>query len=984
MKLNDLSIGTQMKMGFIIILILIMGLGFIAWRQTEKIAKHTLDMYNHPLTITRMIVSLNDDLMSMRIEYRNFLLAHDEKDRETALLNSKSYEDDATRQFQILEERYPGPKADIIAARETFVRWLELWRQNRELVKSGNTAEAINQIDVDGVIGKERQHLITCIDKIVSYVDNKATEYYEGTTLLKNTLNRQLVIILIAILILTIIIVYWLNDNINKPIAELTFVTRQFKEGKFTVRSSYHSNNEFGQLSSSFNNLAHTIENELMLNEQAASIAAVMLSEEDAHKFSHSLLKSLLEYTDAQIGAFYMLNNQRTAFDHFESVGMEANECRSFSINKYEGELGTAIATRTVQHIKDIPEDTQFLFSAVSGKFKPREIITIPIVSGNEVVAVISLASIKQFNENHLRLVHSILSTLSARIDGILSYQKAVVFAKQLEYQNNELEMQKKELSMQTNELTGQNIELEMQKKQLGEANKMKTSFLSNMSHELRTPLNSVIALSGVLNRRLYGKVPEEEHSFLDVIERNGKQLLRLINDILDLSRIESGYEEGEIKQFDIDKLIQSVVEMIKPQAIEKGISIQYHAEDNISQINSDYYKCYHILQNLVANAIKFTETGGVDIKLELKDEVYNIIVSDTGIGIEEEQIDHIFNEFRQADSSSSRKFGGTGLGLAIAKKYACLLGGSIQVESTPGKGSIFTILLPCNPNVTSAEIEKVFTHVPISNDLDEQIADKSILLVEDTEAIIIQMKDMLTAQGYHIMVARNGEEALKQIEQKLPDAMILDLMMPGVDGFEVLRRVREQEKAEQLPVIILTAKYVTKQELTFLKRNGIVQLIQKGDIDKDQLLKAVKRMVATDKKELVIHDKKLQGNIGSDIPRVLVVEDNADNMLTIKVLLEDKFHIIEAMDGLVVMELALKHRPHLILMDIALPGKNGIEALADLRKVEFLRPIPVIAISANAMRGSREEFLAYGFDDYISKPIDSEIFEKVIQQYLN
>ena len=560
-------------------------------------------------------------------------------------------------------------------------------------------------------------------------------------------------------------------------------------------------------------------------------------------------------------------------------------------------------------------------------------------------------------------------------------------FTQQLEYQNNELEAQKRVLSTQTNELKEQNVELEMQKKQLDEASRMKTSFLSNMSHELRTPLNSVIALSGVLNRRLAGKVPDEEYSYLDVIERNGRQLLMLINDILDLSRIESGHEEIEIRKFNVSDLIQEVVRMIEPQAQQKSIYLRYHPDGQLPELNCDYGKCQHILQNLVANAVKFTEKGGVDITAEAKADTIHIRVADTGIGIGQEHLPHIFDEFRQADGSNSRKYGGTGLGLAIAKKYADMLGGSVAVESTPDKGSGFTLILPLQCVLGDAYNNKDYYKTTIQpGGLIPQLADtkdKTILLVEDAEAVIIQMKDMLSAQGYKIMVARNGNEALEQISHTIPDAMILDLMMPGVDGFEVLKRIREGEKTDHLPVIILTAKYVTKEELAFLKNNGILQLIQKGDINKDQLLAAVSGMmfpVTKVQKAPVV--KQPRASL-SGIPVVMVVEDNPDNMLTIKALLDGKCNVVEAEDGLSVVDLAMVHQPHLILMDIALPNMNGIEVLAELRAVKSLEHIPVIAVSASAMKGDKEDFLAYGFDNYISKPIDNVLFEKTIKEYL-
>ena len=987
MKLEDLKIGTQMKVGFGMIVMLILVMGAISWQNTDKIAQHTLDIYNHPFTVRKVIGSLNADILGMQLEFRNFLLAADTKGRETALVNSQFYESDVEHQFQLLREHYLGPKTDINNAREAFVRWVAVRKVNRELGESGNISEAMFRLEDSGDIGKEREHLLKCINTIDVFASNKAVEFLIGTEALQKDLNRQSGLLVVLVLALTILIIYILNRNIHRPIAEISAATKLFREGKISARSSYKSFNEFGQLSASYNNLADTIEAELALNTQSAKLAGIMLSHDDAHRFSQALLNSLLGYTGAQMGAVYLLNEEKTEYQHFESVGMEAEVGKSFSANHFEGEFGAALASRKLQHIIDIPEDTRFMFSAVSGKFMPREIITIPIVSGNLTVAVISLATIRSFSKNNLRLLNTILSTLSARIQGILAYQKVTRFSQQLEIQNSELETQKRELLAQTKELAEQNVELEMQKKQLDEASRMKTSFLSNMSHELRTPLNSVIALSGVLNRRLAGKVPDEEYSYLDVIERNGKQLLLLINDILDLSRIESGHEEIEIRKFNVKDLMREVVEMIEPQANGKGIYLRYSNEDNVPDFNCDYEKCQHILQNLVANAVKFTEAGGIDITAEVKAETVQIIVTDTGIGIDKEHLPHIFDEFRQADGSNSRKYGGTGLGLAIAKKYANMLGGSITVESAPGKGSGFTLILPLNSaSVEPYHMKDLYRKAspkPGQHNWPENAKDKTILLVEDAEAVIIQMKDMLAAQGYNILVARNGAEALEQISHTIPDAMILDLMMPGVDGFEVLKRIREREETDRLPVIILTAKYVTKEELAFLKNNGILQLIQKGDINKDQLLQAVAGMMFPITKEQPAPVKKQPRVPLSDTPVVLVVEDNPDNMLTIKALLDGQCHIIEAEDGLAVIELALLHQPHLILMDIALPGMNGIEILAELRKVETLQHVPVIAVSASAMKGDREDFIAYGFDDYISKPIDSVEFEKTIKEYL-
>jgi CheY-like chemotaxis protein len=289
----------------------------------------------------------------------------------------------------------------------------------------------------------------------------------------------------------------------------------------------------------------------------------------------------------------------------------------------------------------------------------------------------------------------------------------------------------------------------------------------------------------------------------------------------------------------------------------------------------------------------------------------------------------HIFDEFRQADGSTSRKFGGNGLGLAIAKKYSDLLGGTISVSSVLDQGTEFTIVLPVFYKPKSAQPIEItpidLVKKPTQLKLETDTSLKTILLVDDSKPVLIQMRVMLEESGYKTLEANNGAEALKILENFIPDAIILDLMMPDIDGFEVLRLIRENEKTLHVPVLILSAKYITKEELIFLKHNNIHKLIQKGDVNREDLLKTLAKMVNIEIIEVVIPIKELPVIVGK--PKVLVVEDNADNMITIKALLDNNFEIIEAINGNDGIAKAKKQIPDLILMDIALPELDGIEA---------------------------------------------------------
>jgi signal transduction histidine kinase/DNA-binding response OmpR family regulator len=846
---------------------------------------------------------------------------------------------------------------------------------------------AANRTKDSGIAGNQVNTLLGIVQKIDDFANAKTESLYTTSIVLKNSLNRQLLILIATIILFTLLITYVLIRTVKSPITELIRASRRFHEGDLNARSLNTSRNEFGLLAGSFNKMVEAIQEKTEIDEKFAAITSLMLNEYDMNKFFLTTINALAGHTGSQMAAIYLLSDDKKTFNHFESIGVNEDARQSFAADRFEGEFGTVLYTRKVHHLKDIPKDTRFVFKTVSGKFIPREIITLPIIANSEVVAVISLSSIGAYSSQSIQLINRILVTLCTRVEGILAYHKTKEFSKKLEFQNRELEAQKAELASQSSELLEQNTELEMQKIQLNEANQLKSNFLSNMSHELRTPLNSVIALSGVLNRRLANQIPNEEYSYLEVIERNGKHLLNLINEILDISRIESGREEVEITTLKPCNVVNDVVEMILPQAEQKNIELIKAVENCNISITSDAAKLRHILQNLVSNAVKFTESGKVEISANQNNSHIAITVTDTGIGIAEEHLSHIFDEFRQADSSTSRRFGGTGLGLAIAQKYANLLGGTISVKSKPGQGSEFTLILPVHyaaeNRVTETKLRSEFNKTPRLPDPTPATttSKKTILLVEDSEPAIIQMKDFLEESGYRILVAHDGGEALGIINITVPDAIILDLMMPGIDGFAVLQTLREAEPTAHIPVLILTAKHITKEELRFLKRNNIHQLIQKGDVKRSELQLAVETMVTPKIEEPTQPKRELQNIEGK--PLILVVEDNPDNMTTVKAILSENYKVIEAIDGKAGIEMAKKHRPHLILMDIELPVLDGISAFRTIRNNPLLQHVPIIALTASAMTDDREAILAHGFDAYLAKPIDQSVFFKTINEVL-
>ncbi len=985
MNVKDISIKTQLITGFLALLAFVIVLGWMTYNQNERLQYQTEIIHNHPVAVQRAVGLLQNHVLSIQIDMKSFFIADNEREQTNALKRINVSREEAEEQLRIIESRYLGPAADVDSVFRALIEWDIVADETIRMFRLGHVGEAVNRTLADGEGGQQVNKLLQLINVIDNFARAKEQELYSASQELNRSLNIRMTGMLIAISIISLLIYFVLWKNIRQPLSAFTRATRRFSEGDLTARNAYTSKNEFGVLSASLNKLAEEIQNNIIVHERLSALSQLILNENEPRKFFKTVLNAFIKETGAQMAMAYLLDEGKNAFFHYESIGAGEQAKQSFRADIPEGEIGLAVTSGKIQHLKLASEDSRFLFYAAPGKIVPQEIITIPVMSGGKTMAVFSLCSLNPFSRESVQLMERFFDILNARVQGILAFRSIQHFSGKLEEQNRELEVQKFELTQQSAELVEQNAELERQKRQLDEASRFKTSFLSNMSHELRTPLNSVIALTGVLSRRLTGKIPDEEHSYLDVVERNGKHLLALINDILDLSRIESGREEININEFNACTVVEEVVNMVQPQAKQKEIELRKTCKPQCFPIFSDTAKIRHILINLVGNAIKFTERGSVEVTCSDKDNFLEIKVVDTGIGIEEKNLPYIFDEFKQADSSTSRKFGGTGLGLAIARKYAHMLGGHIKVKSTPGKGSEFTLLIPLQFNAGSGnsyEKKDALVEIPDESGSPEHEVspvEKTILLVDDSEPAIIQMTDILNEYGFNVLVARGGEEALEIVGKTVPDAMVLDLMMPRMDGFQVLKILREAEPTAHVPVLILTAKHITKEELAFLKRNNVHQLIQKGDVSRNDLLKTIRDLVFPELKKPLASRMLLD----KGKPLALVVEDNPDNMTTVKALLAEKYEVIEAVNGRQGVEMAKKHKPDFILMDIALPEVNGIEAFKIIRNDPQLNRIPVFALTASALTTDREIILAHGFDAYIPKPIEYKMFFETLEATL-
>lgn len=993
MLFRNMKIGSQLTLGLGVIFLFVIVLCGVVAQQHSELWKNTEAIYNHSLQVKRTFSTVESNVLRIDRGLKDLLLTSDAKEREQVLEDLAIAKANIEQQFPLLYDQYLGPRTHIDMIRADFTHWDSITAETIRLLREGKIQEAVTRTKKTEIGGQQVKKLLGSLLRDESFARTRAEQFYQSAEQKYNQLAIQLSVLIGVMLIVTLGVSWLLARRIRNPIQELTEVTKKYREGSYTARSTIVSKNEMGVLAMSFNSLVDTIQKEFQRRKDSAVISSVMLGEEEPHAFCRELLLVLARKTESQMGAVYLRNEAKTEFIFFESLGLSSTPRMTFSATVREGEFGMALATQQISRISDIDGETAFTLVTASGDIRPREIMTIPILLRNEVVAVLSLAKVSPYSEQATQLIDDIWSTLMARFVGVLAFRKVQSFSEVLEQQNRELNEKSCKLVLQTEELREQNIELDTQKQQLAEASRMKTVFLSTMSHELRTPLNSVIALSGVLIRRIKGMIPDEEHGYLNVIQRNGRHLLTLINDILDVARIESGREEISLRSFAVSELLDVVIERLSPQAREKNIALTTTVQPDLPMVTTDFSKCRHILENLVANAIKFTDKGSVSILVSVLDEKINFAVKDTGCGIPAEKINVIFDAFRQADESISRKYGGTGLGLTIAKKYAQLLSGVITVESQVGQGTIITLSLPWMLSLSAPGINGVTWEETSEGQssqpqrgLSKAKGETRILLVEDNEATIIQMRDLLEPEGYAVRIARNGKEALEEIAKEIPDALILDLMMPEVDGFTLLSMIRNKEATASLPVLILTAKHITSEETAFLKGKAIYQLVQKGDVCREGLLAAVHNMVVLqappeNKKEASV---RFRGRPVRARPVVLVVEDTPDNLLTAKALLQEHYEPLGATNGEEGLALAKKDTPDLILLDISLPGMDGFQVFNALRQDKATESIPVVALTAKAMKGDREKILLHGFDGYLSKPVDAELLEETLGRFFH
>jgi HAMP domain-containing protein/signal transduction histidine kinase/CheY-like chemotaxis protein len=684
-----------------------------------------------------------------------------------------------------------------------------------------------------------------------------------------------------------------LTDNVNQLAGNLTTQVRAISEvatavtkGDLTRTIDVEAQGEVLSLKDTINQMIANLKETTQTNKEQdwlktnlAKFSQMMQGQRSLESLAQLIMSELTPLVTAQHGTFFVAEteraNQSPALKLLSSYALTHRKKLSNRFKFGEGLVGQCALERKTILVEDVPADYVRINSS-TGHAPPRNILVLPVLFEGQIKGVIELASFQRFSPIHITFLEQLMLSIGVVFNMITASMRTEELLEELKGSNVELEKRTNELEEKASLLEVKNKEiaqasasLEEKARQLALVSKYKSEFLANMSHELRTPLNSLLILAKLLAQNEEGTLTQKQVDYAKTIHAAGNDLLALISQILDLSKIEAGKLEIEKKKVSLGEVRDYVEGTFRQIAAQRGVAFEVVLSNDAPQaVTTDSQRLQQILKNLLSNAFKFTERGRVELSVDLARQglefsseslrnagaVVAFTVSDTGIGIPGEKQQLIFEAFQQADSSTSRMYGGTGLGLTISRELAHLLGGEIAVQSKPGIGSVFTLYLPATaPDATEDHRWQSVVHgpeladtgmiiePPVEEQSTEGLDNKKALLVDDDARNLFAVTSLLEKCGMRVITASSGQEGLDALAANPDvDIVLMDIMLPGMDGFQTTSKIRSMDSYANLPIVALTAKAMPGDREKCLEA-GCTSFVPKP-VDTNRLILAIKQ----------------------------------------------------------------------------------------------------------------------------------------------
>ncbi|MDJ0462064.1 HAMP domain-containing protein [Streptomyces sp. H27-C3] len=861
-----------------------------------------------------------------------------------------------------------------------------------------------------------------------------------------------------------------LAGNLTRQVRAIAEVASAVAEGDLTRSITVDASGEVAELKDNINSMVGSLRETTRANQEQdwlksnlARISGLMQGHRDLAVVGELVMDELTPLVSAQYGAFYLAEEtlDGTELRLVGSYGRPAGSTGPQRFKLGESLVGQAARSRRTIAADGVPGDYVSISSGL-GRTTPGSLIVLPIVVDDQVLGVIELASFTAFTAVHRDFLEQLMEMVGVNVNTIVAnartdelLDESQRLAEELQSRSGELQDQQEELqrsnaeleekaallAAQNSDIEGKNLEIEQARQELEDraqqlslASKYKSEFLANMSHELRTPLNSLLILAQLLAQNPNRNLTSKQVEYAGIIHSAGSDLLQLINDILDLSKVEAGKMDIHPERVAVRQLLDYVEATFRPMTTQKSLDFTITTAPGVPvDLLTDDSRLRQVLRNLLSNAVKFTERGRVELRIEpaADNELPGVVhrggavvafrVKDSGIGIAQQQLKTIFGAFQQADGTTSRKYGGTGLGLSISREIAHLLGGALTAESAPGQGSSFTLYLP----VARADFRE---HTPdgtahpagTGEDGDEPGSEqrapaaapaqprqpRRLLVIEQrprgllslvAESAVAELTgghDLTAREDIEVIAAVGPQEAAGALATEPFHCVVLELDMADGEALRFLDTMDGDPALRSVPVLAHNNRRLDaahEQALQSRARRRPLELLSSLDELRERIALhlsaeqpgAVVPLVRTEETH---RQTPLNIDAGLRGRTVLVVDDDARNLFALSGILElHDIQVLHAVNGRKGIE-ALARHPHidLILMDVMMPEMDGYEATAEIRQMPEHAGIPIIAVTAKAMPGDREKSLASGASDYVTKPVDANDLIACVSRWLN